>query len=417
MAQIKNIVILGGSYGGISTAHYLLQHIFPKLDSYGSHMLILISASSQAMCRPACPRAMIADSFFPQNKLFVEIERLFEKYGTVQFQFVMGTVTKLDDKAHIITVSTSEYGLKNIGYSALVVATGASIPSPLLGINQNTEFLRGCWEMFRQALPATKNIVIAGGGPAGVEVAGELGEHLNGRGALFTSRKASPAVHITVVTAGSVVLPGLQVSIGVKAEKLLARLGVAVLKNTRVLYVTPEGAGSDPELLTTKTTIFLDDGKSLEADIYIPATGTIPNTTFVLNKALLSSDLRLQTNPATLRVDKAGPGARLYAVGDVSTYARPAIHNVLSAVPVLCENIGRDMLLAEGLAEDSLGQDKTFREDKRDMQLVPIGRAQGVGAAIGYALPSFLVWLIKGRDYWLWTTGGLWSGKKWAKTF
>lgn len=34
---------------------------------------------------------------------------------------------------------------------------------------------------------------------------------------------------------------------------------------------------------------------------------------------------------------------------------------------------------------------------------------------MGYKVPGFLVWLIKGREYWLWTTGNLWSGKQWAK--
>lgn len=32
--------------------------------------------------------------------------------------------------------------------------------------------------------------------------------------------------------------------------------------------------------------------------------------------------------------------------------------------------------------------------------------------AKGDGVPVAQVWLIKGRDYWLWTTGGLWSGKQ-----
>ena len=49
------------------------------------------------------------------------------------------------------------------------------------------------------------------------------------------------------------------------------------------------------------------------------------------------------------------------------------------------------------------------------MQLVPIGKGKGVGAAMGYQIPSLLVAAIKGRDYWLWTTGKLWDGRHWAK--
>ena len=56
-----------------------------------------------------------------------------------------------------------------------------------------------------------------------------------------------------------------------------------------------------------------------------------------------------------------------------------------------------------------------FVDDTREMQLVPIGRSKGVGAAMGYRVPSIMVWAIKGRDYWLWTTGKLWDGRQWAK--
>lgn len=156
----------------------------------------------------------------------------------------------------------------------------------------------------------------------------------------------------------------------------------------------------------------LEDGRTLEADIYIDATGTRPNTEFV-DKSLLTSDGRVETNPSTLRVDSAGP--HVYAIGDASSYARPAIHILLEAVPYLCANIKRDLLLASGKDDASIPQDRIFKEDTRETQMVPIGRSAGVGSAMGYALPSFMVWLIKGRDYWLWTTGRLWNGNQWAK--
>lgn len=116
---------------------------------------------------------------------------------------------------------------------------------------------------------------------------------------------------------------------------------------------------------------------------------------------------------STLRVDKAGP--RVYAVGDVGSHARPAVHNILNTVPTLCANIKRDLLIAQGKDETAVGLDRVFKEDTRETQLVPIGKSKGVGAAMGWQLPSLIVWMIKGRDYWLWTTGGLWSGNQWAK--
>ncbi|KAI9740303.1 MAG: hypothetical protein M1834_004881 [Cirrosporium novae-zelandiae] len=406
----KKIVILGGSYGGVSTAHYLLKHAVPHLPDQASYQVILASASSKAMCRPACPRALISDDMFPQEKLFVNIPKQFEQYPEGSFRFIHSTVTELDHTNQTVSINLAIGSTEKIDFHALVIATGTSTPSPLLGLNQDDESLRKNWTAFREALPTAKSIVIAGGGPAGIETAGELGEFLNGRAGWFSSKLENPKIPITVVSGSSNILPALRPVIAKRAEEYLAKVGVTVVKNARVKAVAPDGAGTNS--ITTKATLTLEDGKTLDADLYIPATGTRPNTSFI-HKTLLTADGHVDTNPSTLRVDKAGP--RVYAVGDAASYSRPAIHLILSAIPVLCANIKRDLLLASGKDESSIGEDRVFKEDTRETQMVPIGKSKGVGAATGYQLPSFLVWLIKGRDYWLWTTGGLWSGKQWAK--
>ncbi|MCJ1394523.1 hypothetical protein MMC18_007402 [Xylographa bjoerkii] len=409
-ASQKKIVILGGSYSGVSTAHYLLKHAVPYLPDNASYQIILVSASSQTMCRPACPRALISDDMFPQEKLFVSIPKVFEQYPNGSFRFIHGTATELDHINRTVSISLAIGTTEEIDFYALVIATGASTPSPLLGLNRDEDFLRANWTAFRKALPTAKSIVIAGGGPAGIETAGELGEFLNGRAGWFSWKLADPKVSITVVSADSKILPNLRPAIAKKAEEYLAQVGVTVVKNVRVKTVAPNGAGTDS--VTSKATLTLEDGKTLDADLYIPATGSRPNTAFI-HEALLTANGRVDTDASTLRVDKAGP--RVYAVGDVASYARPAIHLILSAIPVLCANIKRDLLLASGTEKSSVGEDRVFKEDTRETQMVPIGKSKGVGAAMGYQLPSFMVWLIKGRDYWLWTTGGLWSGKQWAK--
>ena len=410
MLAINNILILGGSYGGISTAHYLLKHVVPHLPDETSYQVVIVSASSQAMCRPACPRALISEDMFPQEKLFANIPKAFEQYPKGSFRFMHGTATELDHTNRSVSIRLATGNTEKIDYYALVIATGASTPSPLLGLNRDVEFLQTNWTAFRKALPTAKSIVIAGGGPAGVETAGELGDFLNGRAGWFSSKLANPKVSVTVVSAGSKILPALRPAIAKKAEEYLATVGVIVVKNARVKTVAPHGAGTNNP--ATKATLTLEDGTTLEADLYIPATGTSANTGFI-PKELLTADGRVNTNASTLRVDEAGP--RVYAVGDVASYSRPAIHLILNAIPVLCTNIKHDLLLASGKEKSSIGEDRVFKEDTRETQMVPIGRSMGVGAAMGYQLPSFLVWLIKGRDYWLWTTGALWSGKQWSK--
>jgi NADH dehydrogenase FAD-containing subunit len=407
----KNVVILGGSYGGVSAAHYILKHVVPNLPEKECYQVIIISVASEALCRPACPRALISDDMFPQDKLFVSISKQFEQYSNDSFRFINARVTNLDHAERTVSInSATGVDSEELDFHALVIATGASTSSPLLGLSGGEQALRSSWATFRPALSSANSIVIAGGGPTGIEIAGELGEFLNGRASWFKSESEKPKVSITVVTSGPNILPLLRPAIAAKAERYLAQVGVVVVKNARVATVTPDGAGTQD--IATKTTVTLEGGKILEVDLYIPAFGTTANAGFV-DASLLTADGRVDTNPATMRVDKAGP--RIYAIGDVSSWARPAVHNVLGGIPILCANAKRDLLLAAGKDESSVGVDRVFKEDTREMQLVPIGRNKGVGAAMGWQLPSFLIWLIKGRDYWLWTTGNLWSGKQWNK--
>ncbi|KAJ5293821.1 hypothetical protein PENANT_c002G01515 [Penicillium antarcticum] len=408
--ESKNLVVLGGSYGGVSVAHYLLKHVVPQLPDKASYQVVLVSTSSEVICRPATPRALISDDMFPQDKLFVSVPKQFEQYPS-GFRFIKGTATALDHSDRHVTVILKGGNTEQIDYHALIIATGASTASPLLSLNRDSESLRDSWKSFRTALPNAKSIVIAGGGPAGVETAGELGEYLNGRSGWFSHGQQNPKVPITLVTSDTKILPVLRPAIAKKAEELLAHVGVKVIKGSRVTSVSPPGAGTEGAL-TTNATVTLEDGKTLGADIYIPATGAKPNTSFI-HESLLTPRGQVETNSGTLRVDAAGP--RVYAVGDVGSHARPAVHNILNTVPILCANIKRDLLLATGKAESAVAADRIFKEDTREMQLVPIGKSKGVGAAMGYQVPSWMVWAIKGRDYWLWTTGGLWSGKQWAK--
>jgi NADH dehydrogenase FAD-containing subunit len=409
----KNIVVLGGSYGGISAAHNILKHTLPNLPNKETYQVVMISAAAEAMCRPGCPRALISDDMFDQSRFFVGVARQFEQYPKDSFRFIQGTAVELDHEKRTVSYSVAggDGPPEQLPFHALVIATGATTPSPLFSFNKDEKALRTSWATFRAALPSAKSIVIAGGGPTGIEVAGELGEHLNGRAGYLSSKLENPKVTITVVTAADRILPILRSSIADKAEGMLAKVGVTVIKNARVTSVSPEGSGSESNI-ATKTTITLEDGKTIEADIYIPAFGMLYNSSFI-SKDLLTPDGRVETNPSTLRVDKAGP--RIYAVGDVASAARPAVHHLLAEIPVLSANIKRDLLLDAGKKEAEVGKERVFKEDTKETQMVPIGKSKGVGAGAGFAMPSFMVWLIKGRDYWLWTTGSLWNGKQWSK--
>ena len=61
------------------------------------------------------------------------------------------------------------------------------------------------------------------------------------------------------------------------------------------------------------------------------------------------------------------------------------------------------------------GGDRPYKPNLKETQMVPVGRSKGVGAIFGWKLPSFMVWLIKGRDYLTGTAPDLVNGDKWKK--
>ncbi len=404
--EIQNIVLLGGSVGAIGSAHYLLRHVVKHLPNY---KVIIVSPNAQFLWRPACPRATVSKTFTNDSRLFVSISDILKQYPKDKVQIIQATATDVNTTERAVTIQVPSGDDQKVLFDALIVATGASTASPLLGLTGDENSLRQAWKTFQEALPNAKNIVIAGGGPAGIETAGELGEMLNGRKGWFGS--SEPQVKITVVTAGSQILPHLRASIAETAERYLADVGVEVVKDTRVQSVSPEDAGTESNL-TTQATIYLSSGSSLSADLYIPAMGTKPNTSFI-NGSLLAQDGRIKVDPVTLRVEGGGP--RIYAVGDASTYARPTIHSMFDAIPVLCTNMKHDLLAASGKESELNQSDRKFTEDIREAQFVPIGSQRGVGALMGWRLPSWVVSWAKGKNYLLWATSGIVTGKQWAK--
>ncbi|KAK5659020.1 hypothetical protein OQA88_1107 [Cercophora sp. LCS_1] len=395
-SPVQTILIVGASYGGLSAAHYLLQHGLPP-----THQIILLSSSTVTYNRPASPRALLSSTFFPQDKLFVPIAPLLTRYPSSQLCFIHGTITTLSLANRTATYASHPSGsTQHLTFNYAIIATGASTPSPLLSLPSfaDADILRSEWETFRSALPHAKNIIISGGGPSAVEVAGELGEYLNGRPSWIPFVKKERRVKITIVTSSERVLPHLREDVSAQAAGYLSQLGVDVITGNKVVGVTPEGAE-----VGDKVEVKFGDGTVMQADLYIPCVGTKPNTGFIEEKEVLGGDGRIEVD-AMFRV-KGHKG--VYATGDVCAGVTPAIHVVLKAVPVL----GRNVL--KGLEEEGAGEE--FAEDKRMTQLVPVGRSKGVGMAMGWKVPSWAVWLIKGRDYWLWTTGDLWSGKQWEK--
>lgn len=165
---MKHILILGGSYAGISTAHRLL-----KSSPKSSIKITLVSPNthfywSMASCRAAIPGG------FADEQVFQPIAPGFEQYPAGQFEFVIGEAESLDVEGKKVVVSGTT-GKQVVEYDFLVLATGSSAKGglPFKGLG-STDVTKDKLHEFQERVKKAGTIVVAGGGVTGCEVAGEL---------------------------------------------------------------------------------------------------------------------------------------------------------------------------------------------------------------------------------------------------
>ncbi|KAF5846681.1 hypothetical protein GGP41_004728 [Bipolaris sorokiniana] len=386
----ETILILGGSFAGISAAHFLLRHVVPQLPKKDdvTYNVTMVNPSKDLWWRFASPRESVSKQMMPSDKTFYPIEPAFA-YASSKFKFIQGMATHVDAAGQIVSVETASGEQQSIPYAALVIATGFTTPSPLFTQATDREALEKVHAAFQEGLKTAKDVIIGGGGPVGVETAGEIAEMLNGKPGFMASAPKNPKAQIRVFVADRQLLPLLRPAIGQTAEQFLKRLGCSVTYDVRVI-----GSSKMSEEEGGKTRVDLSNGEILETDIYIDATGTRPNTGF-LPKEWLDSRNRVACNAKTLRLEH--DSARVYVVGDVSSYTRGGVMDMYDAVPVAMTNLKND-LLAHLTGEPHKG-DRHYTANMKEQQVVPIGTQKGVGAFNGFRLPSQMVWFIKGRDY------------------
>ncbi|KAJ4329899.1 hypothetical protein N0V87_010470 [Didymella glomerata] len=388
----ETILILGGSYAGISAAHYALKHTIPQLPKKEdvTYNVTLVNPSKDLYWRFAAPRALVSKKMMPSDQIFYPIEPAFT-YAFPKFKFIQGTATHVDAAGQSVSVQTVDGEQQTIPYAALVIATGFSTPSPLFTQATDRAALESVYEAFQQGLKTAKTVVIGGGGPVGVETAGEVAEILNGRPGFMGAGPKNPPAAVTLICADKKLLPVLRESIGATAEGFLKKLGCSVTYNTRV--VSASKSSDEPG---AKTRVELSNGEIMDVDIYIDATGSRPNTSF-LPKEWLDNRNKVACNPKTLRVEHESAGPRVYALGDVGSYTRGGVMDLSLAVPVAMTNMKQDLL--KHLSGTVFAGDRHYNPNLKEQQICPIGTQKGVGAFNGYKVPSQMVWMIKGRDY------------------
>ncbi|KIW12455.1 hypothetical protein PV08_09732 [Exophiala spinifera] len=364
------IVIIGASFAGLTAAQGLLKTVIPSLGGKDKYKVVQIAPSEDFYWKIGAPRVIANPKSLPLEKALLPIAPYFNSYGPEQYEFVKAYVTSIDTATKTVHTSTSAA----IHYDSLIIASGTNFNTPLWTVTDGPEALKAALDEVHRKIPEAKTILIAGGGAAGVETAGEFGE---------TYGKTK---EITILSGTTGLLPRLQnKKIGADAQSRLEKFGVKVVNdNVKVVEHTKEDG---------KDVLKLSNGETKTVDIYIDATGDKPNSKFVPQEWLNDRN-QVKVDPHTLRLDVPGVTG-VYGFGPVASYSDGAAIDISFAKGAFLETLRSDL----SGATPGPRTKKIYKKMTSDMQIVPIGSQGGVGVLFGYKAPSFLVKMAKAKDY------------------
>jgi NADH dehydrogenase len=301
----KHIVILGGGFAGMTTAQNLEEMFGPDR----SVSFTLVSETNALLFTPML--AEVAGSSLEPSHISTPLRTSLRRT-----QVIRGRVSELDLDGRRIQVAVEGGGVRELFYDQVVFALGAV--SNYLGLKNVQELAfdfkslldairirNHVIDMFEQADRETDHglrcerltFVIAGGGFAGVELAGALNDFSRGILADYPNISAED-LQIILVHARDRILPELSESLGRYAQESMAMRGVTFRLNCRLNDCGPRR-------------VILSDGE-VSARTLVWTAGTAPNP--LLRTLPLETDRRGAVVVENTMSVMGRPG--VWAVGD-----------------------------------------------------------------------------------------------------
>ncbi|KAF9184529.1 Apoptosis-inducing factor 2 [Haplosporangium sp. Z 767] len=403
-SRTTNIVVIGGSYGGIACIN-TLQRKMPK----DSNITITLIESRDARYHCVGSYRALVQKEFAKN-IWIPYTNLFPKDSP--HKIVRGHVQHvLHD--HVLLEETAG-SPQRIDFDFLVIATGSMIPAPAkLRVRSSTEGIR-VMDKTREDVEQSSKIVVVGGGACGVELAGEL-------------KYAYPTKSVTLIhdMPHLVDYPNFPQSFKDEAQRYLEKQGVEVILNEQAEI---DGLSRENSVQRADRTVtFKKSDRTIQSDLQFFSIGMQVDTSIISTlrpadpEAKDSFDVQTILVPKT-RAIRVRPTLQLdhdafphiFAIGDISN-ADP-VPTCMAAVAA-GETCARNLLkLVDSLhGDDKQGHHCRSRDALEDY--VPI-RAQMVLAmnptgGVSH-LPIVGTWFGSAAAY-LIKSGDLFTGRFWRE--
>jgi NADH dehydrogenase FAD-containing subunit len=351
----------------------------------------------------AAPRAIVDTKQIPA--IFKPIADGIKQYGS-SVTFVRGKASALDAGSKTVTVDEVEGGKKDIVYDSLFICTGYTTADPIWSIHDDHETSIQAIKKFNEVLPQTKTVLIAGGGPVGVETAGEIAAKF-------------PQAKITLVSAGPILERNK--SLSQKALKMLQNAKVEVLTGVRVNGTETSG---------TETTVQLSNGSSKSTELFVDCRGAHKINNEFIPPSWLDSTGRVTTKDGYFRVKGDGQAdtTGIYVLGDIVSGSSNTAIEIDAQIIAAASSFAVDVASKRGKSTKSSGgllsfipgfgstgvSQKEFKPMK-DTIMVPVGPSGGVGQLMGFGVPSIMVKKAKGEKFFVNMVDPAVMGTKYAK--
>ncbi|MFC3199169.1 NAD(P)/FAD-dependent oxidoreductase [Parapedobacter deserti] len=257
--SIKHVIVIGGGFAGIN--------FIKQLEKDNRFLITLVDRNNYHFFPPLIYQ--VAAAFIESSNISYPFRRLFREKPRVRFH--MGELKRIDPTSKRVETTTG-----TLAYDYLVLAMGTgtnyfgfnniakyAMPMKTLddAMNLRNHILLRMECAVRATDPAERdkamNVVIAGGGPTGVELAGILAEMgreiLNKEYPELTDIKS----HLYIVNSAPVLLPPMSRKAQQEAYDVLEKLGAKIILNTKVIdYVDNNVVLSSGEAIPADTLIW-----------------------------------------------------------------------------------------------------------------------------------------------------------------
>lgn len=375
---MKKIVVVGGGFAGLN--------FVKELSKYEGFQITLVDRNNYHFFPPLLYQ--VASGFIEASNISYPFRRLFQKKANLRFH--MGSLLEVMPEKQYIKTSTGA-----LPYDILVIASGtrtnyfgmenvAREAWPMKTINDALNLRNHILMSMEKAVRAQTaeeknqalNIVIAGGGPTGVEISGMLAEL--GR---YIAAKEYPEIqnfqgHIHLIDAGPSLLSTMSKKAQTEAQKVLSHLGVLIQTGVSVKDYQ-DG------------TVILSNGEKIRSEVLIWTSGVVANHIEGLPRIVTGRGKRIVTDAFNC----VEGYKNIYAIGDISLQhtdpAFPDGHPQLAQVA-----IQQGKFLARNLRNIASGKNPTpFRyNDKGSMAI--ISKFKAVADLRHFSMKGYFAWLI-----------------------